>query len=246
MVSTIRDTLRAGGASAALKNLADVVGLTPAAQRPSRRPSPSPETRRLGSYDQACDNELIARFKQGDTEAFSHLFMRHRALVYRVTFRMTGNDTEAEDLTQTVFERAFANLGRYRPGALLTTWLYRVAVNTTLDHLKSARRRYEQSIDLHRFDEFESGRPGPEEAVLACDRRQLLERAVLALPEKYRTVVVLRDIEDRPYQEVAEILRLPLTTVKMRAIRARERLAAHVARASAPPRGRNGSTEHST
>ena len=140
---------------------------------------------------------------------------------------MTGSTADAEDITQVVFERVWHALGRFRTGeAQLSTWLYRVAANACLDHLKSAPRRRERGLEPEvAARQADVGR-SPEAQLAADQTRSRIEQALLALPEKYRVVVVLRDIEERSYEEIRAILELPITTLKMRAVRGREKLAA--------------------
>lgn len=174
-----------------------------------------------------ADTELIVRFQAGDGQAFRPLYQRHAPAVYRLALRMTGSTADAEDITQVVFERVWHALGRFRTGeAQLSTWLYRVAANACLDHLKSAPRRRERGLEPEvAARQADVGRSP--EAQLATDQtRCRIEQALLALPEKYRVVVVLRDIEERSYEEIRAILELPITTLKMRAVRGREKLAA--------------------
>jgi|JI10StandDraft_1071094.scaffolds.fasta_scaffold267111_2 RNA polymerase sigma-70 factor (ECF subfamily) len=174
-----------------------------------------------------ADTELIVRFQAGDGQAFRPLYQRHSPAVYRLALRMTGSTADAEDITQVVFERVWHALGRFRTGeAQLSTWLYRVAANACLDHLKSAPRRRERGLEPEvAARQADVGR-SPEAQLAADQTRSRIEQALLALPEKYRVVVVLRDIEERSYEEIRAILELPITTLKMRAVRGREKLAA--------------------
>lgn len=173
-----------------------------------------------------ADTDLITRFQAGDGQAFRPLYQRHSPAVYRLALRMTGSTAEAEDITQVVFERVWHALGRFRTGeAQLSTWLYRVAANACLDHLKSAPRRRERGFEPEQVVQADVGR-SPEAQLAAEQTRCRIEQALLVLPEKYRVVVVLRDIEERSYEEIRAILQLPITTLKMRAVRGREKLAA--------------------
>lgn len=180
------------------------------------------------------DEPLIRRFQAGDRTAFSALYERHYTRVFRVALRTLGDPTEAEDIAQEVFLRAWHALPAFEIRARLSTWLYRVTVNACLDHLKSGRRKYERQpadgfIEAHRGDS-----PTPAAQYAAEQRRSLVAQAVARLPEKYRIVIILRDIEERPYVEIEEILGLPVTTLKMRAIRGREMLAKLVERMTDP------------
>ncbi len=170
------------------------------------------------------DAPLIRRFQAGDTRAFGQIYELHYGRVYRVALRTLGDPTEAEDIAQKVFVRAWHALPDFEIRARLSTWLYRVTVNACLDHLKSGRRRYERQPAEGLLDRQEADGPTPAAQYLAEERKALVTTAVSRLPEKYRMVVILRDIEQRPYVEISEILSLPVTTLKMRAIRGREML----------------------
>ncbi|MEZ4465505.1 MAG: RNA polymerase sigma factor [bacterium] len=185
------------------------------------------------SLDDACpldevadDERLLGQILEGNGQAFDALYRRHAPRVFRLALRMTGSAADAEDLVQVVFERAWRALPRFRPGeARISTWLYRVTVNACLDQLKSARRQRERGLDADGLAHHADTRRGPEARLAGEQSRDLVERALLQLPEKYRVVVLLRDIEERPYQELRAILKLPITTLKMRAVRGREQLA---------------------
>lgn len=176
------------------------------------------------------DAPLIERFQAGDRAAFATIYERHYGRVLRVAWRMLGQQALAEDIAQEVFIRAWHALPDFEIRARLSTWLYRVTVNACLDHLKSGRRRYERQADEGVLEQRRAGDPSPQAQVIAAQREALVTEAVARLPAKYRAVVVLRDIEERPYKEIHEILGLPVTTLKMRAIRGRAMLAKLVER----------------
>lgn len=180
------------------------------------------------------DTPLIERFKAGDQAAFGIIYERHYARVLRVAWRMLGSRALAEDIAQDVFVRAYHALPEFEVRARLSTWLYRVTVNACLDHLKSGRRKYERTVEDGALERRSAGGPAPDEALLAEQRRALVAEGVNRLPEKYRVVVILRDIEERPYKEIRDILDLPVTTLKMRAIRGREMLARVIERMIEP------------
>jgi len=170
------------------------------------------------------DAPLIRRFQAGDSRAFGQIYELHYGRVYRVALRTLGDPTEAEDIAQVVFVRAWHALPDFEIRARLSTWLYRVTVNACLDHLKSGRRKYERQPVEGLLERREFDGPTPAARYLAEERRALVTTAITRLPEKYRMVVILRDIEQRPYVEISEVLSLPVTTLKMRAIRGREML----------------------
>ncbi len=186
------------------------------------------------SSEDRPDTPLIERFKAGDQAAFGEIYERHYGRVVRVAWRMLGSRAQAEDLAQDVFIRAYHALPDFEVRARLSTWLYRVTVNACLDQLKSGRRKYERPADDSALERRRSTDPGPDGAFAAEQRRQLVTEGITRLPEKYRVVIVLRDIEERPYKEIRDILGLPVTTLKMRAIRGREMLARVIERMVEP------------
>lgn len=180
------------------------------------------------------DLALVQRFQAGDRRAFEEIYRRHYDRVQRVAMRMVGDRTLAEDITQEVFVRAYRALPDFQTRAKLSTWLYRVTFNACADHLKSGRNRFERQAAEGLLERQESQAPSPVESIEAEQRREMVATAVQRLPEKYRMVVILRDIEERPYAEMAEVLDLPITTMKMRAIRGREMLARLIERMGDP------------
>jgi RNA polymerase sigma-70 factor (ECF subfamily) len=175
------------------------------------------------------ERRLIARCVAGDVEAFRPLVQRYQRLAFSVAFRMLGSSADAEDIAQQAFVDAFNALDRFRgegrPHAF-STWLLRIAVNRSKDVLKS-RRRTEQPLDreVHGGEAaFAYDPPTPEANASHGERRAHLGAALLKLPTKYREVLILRDAEDLSYEEIRGILRLPITTLKIRVVRGRAML----------------------
>ena len=161
------------------------------------------------------DRELVERYLRGDRAAFGRLVERHRRRVYNIAYRMLG-PTDAEDATQEVFVTCLRKLSGVRFESAFTTWLYRVTVNVCTDLLRKRSREqaWEEPPD----------RPVPDAtdtAGAAID----VQRALLQLPLEFRAPLVLHDIHDLPYEEVAECLGAPIGTVKSRIHRARVALA---------------------
>jgi RNA polymerase sigma-70 factor (ECF subfamily) len=177
----------------------------------------------------AEENRLIARCLAGEVEAFRPLVQRYQRLAFSVAFRMLGSRADAEDIAQQAFVDAFNALERFRGEGrthAFSTWLLRIAVNRSKDILKS-RRRTEEPLDRDvPGDEaaFAYDPPTPEANASRGERRERLEAALLELPTKYREVLILRDAEDLSYEEIRAILQLPLTTLKIRVVRARAML----------------------
>ncbi|MDK2855892.1 MAG: polymerase sigma-70 factor, subfamily [Bacillota bacterium] len=174
------------------------------------------------------DEVLVKECRRGSREAFAVLVERYQAKIYNLTYRLLGNADDAEELTQEAFCRAFAKLGEFRGEAAFSTWLYRIAHNLCLDELRRRQRRPVLSLSEHEMRRYLEEVPGenPEAAEL-CVRRAVLGRLqeVLAtLPPDQRTVLVLRDVQDLSYEEIAQIIGCSLGTVKSRLNRARRAL----------------------
>jgi len=179
------------------------------------------------------DVELVARFQEGDDTAFEWLVRRHQDAVFRTCLRFLGDYEEAVDCAQDVFVRVYKALRGFRREARFSTWLYRVAVNTCKNRASSLQfrtRRRMFSLDAARDPdgrtvEVKNGRSSPQREYEKKEERETLERAIRGLPEDQRAVVILRDIENLPYGEIARVTGLAQGTVKSKLFRARKRLA---------------------
>jgi len=174
---------------------------------------------------EAPDGDLVRRFLAGDAGAGTELITRHERRVYAVCLRVLGNPDDAADAAQDALLAMVRKLDGFRGEAAFTTWLYRVAMNVCYDHLRRAQRR----PVLHRVidDELpahESGPPVPDHADAIVDAR-LVEAALAEVPEDFRVAIVLADMQDLPYEEIAKVLDLPIGTVKSRVHRGRLALA---------------------
>ena len=172
---------------------------------------------------------LIRRCLSGDVEAFRPLVQRYQRLAFSVAFRMLGSRADAEDIAQQAFVDAFNALDRFDPDGrkhAFSTWLLRIAVNRSKDVLKSKRRTEEPLQREVRGSEaaFAYDPQTPEANASSGERRERLETALLKLPTKYREVLILKDAEDLSYEEIRGILQLPITTLKIRVVRARAQL----------------------
>jgi RNA polymerase sigma-70 factor (ECF subfamily) len=174
------------------------------------------------------ERELIERSRRGELRAFDLLVRRYEKQVYNTAYRLAGSYDGASDIAQEAFVRAWSNLRSFRGDASFSTWLYRIVTNVFLDERKKQRARPHQSLDeALALDEnlvtrqFEDGAPSPQEAAEGSERRDLLEQAILALPPPQRVMVVLYHTQGRSYEEIAEIMGLPMGTVKSRLNRAR-------------------------
>jgi RNA polymerase sigma-70 factor (ECF subfamily) len=171
------------------------------------------------------DSLLIEAARQGDKKAFGRLIRRHQKRLFRFVYGLTGSFDQTEDVVQDAFVRAYSAMDRFREGAEFYPWLSTIARNLAFNLLK----REERKESLDRKQEFgfdtESGEAGPLEKLLASEGQKRFYAALRKLPEKYRTVFVLRHFEDMNYQEIAQQLKIPVGTVDSRLHRARQTLA---------------------
>jgi len=171
------------------------------------------------------DAELVRRFLAGDTGAFTTLVERHQSRIYAVCLRILGNAEDAADATQDTLLSVVRKLDGFRGEAAFTTWVHRIAMNVCFDHLRRVQRQpaLQRVVD----DELpapELGDPVPDHADAVTDH-QLIAAALAAVPEDFRVAIVLADVQDLPYEEIAAVLGLPIGTVKSRVHRGRIALA---------------------
>ena len=187
---------------------------------------------RRTAYTEADDSALLRGFAARDPEAVRLLTERHNQRLFRAAWSILKNRSEAEDAVQSAYLRAFAAAGSFEGRSSLATWLTRIAINEALGRRRTAQRRLVALdggsvtvLDEYR-DKMMRGStftPAPE-ALAQNQLRGLLERAIAQLPETFRTVFVLREIEGMSVEDVAGALGIPAATVKTRDLRARRRL----------------------
>jgi len=176
------------------------------------------------------DIELIERALAGDQQAYREILKRYRAPLYNLLFRMVRNKMETEDLVQEAFIKAFASLSTFNDEYAFSTWLYKIAINNCIDHFRKKRLKtysLDKPIDSKDGEirrEFPDPTYQPDKTLLSKEKDKLIEEAIQNLPEKYRISIVLRHNEDKSYEEISQILNIPLGTVKARIFRAREML----------------------
>jgi len=185
----------------------------------------------MSIYDYSSDEVLIERFKEGDEFAFDLLVRRYEQKVYQLAYRLTNNPDDAADVAAEAFLRMYNSLKRFRGDAQLSTWLYRVVSNVFFDFRKREARHQHLPLEMPTDDDDEPYElPIEDESVdimghaLQKEQRRVLMEAIQQLPEYQRVMVVLFHIEERPYEEIAQILGLPLGTIKSRLNRARNAL----------------------
>jgi len=173
---------------------------------------------------------LIQRCLQGDQAAWDAVVRQHWRKVFNVAYKFVGKHDEAEDLTQDIFLKVFKSLNTFDRRANFQTWLISVSRNLCIDHYRSVRKE-RQTIDRNvDANELSPASPdvGPIVALEQRDRVLLLRQALAALPATLRTAVVMRDIQEWSYQEIADRLHLPEGTVKSRINRGRTELARQI------------------
>jgi RNA polymerase sigma-70 factor (ECF subfamily) len=180
----------------------------------------------LSNLSGVADRELVTRAVAGREDSFEELVRRYQRPIAAYVYRMVGDYDAALDLTQEVFIKVYNSLSRYRPEFKFSTWIYKIAHNSAVDHLRRHCTR-EQSL-MNEFDgeqcelPIESRRPSPEQESERAERRAEIEQVVQGLPTAYRELVLLRHSHDLSYDEIALVTGLPLGTVKNRLFRARE------------------------
>jgi RNA polymerase sigma-70 factor (ECF subfamily) len=165
------------------------------------------------------DELLVERAVAGDTEAFGEIVRRWERRIYALAYGILGREDEARDAAQETFVAAFRNLPNFRGEAKVSSWLHRIAVNQCVTRQRRAKVRGEISFEAEQEDgraQFASAHGSPASATEAGQRAEAVRRAVAALPQELREVVVLKEFEDLTFQEIADALDVPLSTVKSR------------------------------
>jgi len=163
--------------------------------------------------------ELVTRSQQGDTGAYDQLVGAYQHRIFSLAYRITGNREDAWDAAQEAFLKAYRNLRGFHGRAAFSTWLYRIAVNASLDVVRRRPAQPPESLDvpLVALDD-------PADEVLRSDLQQRIHRAIAGLPVEQRLVIVLRDLQGLRYEEIAGALQIPVGTVRSRISRGREML----------------------
>jgi len=181
--------------------------------------------------DNTEELDLLMRARRGDLSAYDELVRRHQQRIYATIYHMTANHEDANDLAQDTFIKAFAALKSFKGGSSFYTWVYRIAVNKTLNFLKSRKRHAAMSLndlDLHAEND-------PDLVALVSDKtprrdaqlselQEKLNEAMLKLSEQHRLVVTLHDVQGVPHEEIAKIMDCNVGTVRSRLFYARQQL----------------------
>ncbi len=169
----------------------------------------------------APDDVLVRSCLAGDSSAFRHLIDRHQSRLYSFAYSLVENGEEARDVVQETFIAAYQALPRYVPQGTFHAWLHKIAMNQCLRRLRSRKKTVAwDDVDPLMTDPS----PGPEESLFSEESRRAVRDAIRRLPDDYRVVVALRYDTQLSYQEIAETLGVPVTTVETRLFRAKEKL----------------------
>lgn len=169
---------------------------------------------------------MLAR--KGDQRAFAELVELYKDKIYHLAYRMLNNRHEAEDVVQDTFLRVYKNLERYDENQKFSTWIYRIGTNLCIDRLRKRKPTY--SLDAEMNDQegidgyamIPSEDRTPETEYMLSETQQMIRQAIDTLPAKYKTVMILRYLQDLSLQEISDVLDMPVTTIKTRVHRGRE------------------------
>lgn len=226
----------ASALSAALDDLASSAGcLSQDALLDDSHPVSSGLDDQLSSDDRLLpdDRQLIVQLQAGQEQAYELLLARFQQPVYNLVYRLLNDPTETSDVVQEVFLKVFRSISSFRQQSALKTWIYRIAIHESYNHRRWFSRHRRQEVELDAEDEAGSrvwNEPvadrgyDPYVLLLNEERHQMLEEALREINPVFRSALVLRDMEDASYEEIAEILQISLGTVKSRILRGREAL----------------------
>ena len=178
-------------------------------------------------FDKHQDLKTIRRCKRGEEAAFAEILDRYRGAIYNLCYRMTRNSEDARDLGQEVFIKVFSLLDRFDESYAFSSWLFRIATNHCIDHLRRNRLRFlslegGQGADGEEFEfQIPAKGPGPDTVLERKEAVDRLEEIIAELPPHYKAITLLRHDQELSYEEISGILDLPLGTVKARIHRAR-------------------------
>ncbi len=176
------------------------------------------------------DNEIIRRVLGGETSLFELIMRRHNQRIYRTVRAIVRDESEAEDVMQQAYINAYTHLGQFEERASFSTWLTRIAINEAFARVRPRPLRIADDMDDTAMEQIQSSEPDPEQQLASAELRALVESEIAALPESYRIVLMLREVEGLDTREVAECLGVSEDVVKTRLYRAREILRDNVYR----------------
>jgi RNA polymerase sigma-70 factor, ECF subfamily len=172
------------------------------------------------------DAQLVKASQQGNQDAFAFLVQRHQRRVFTMVLRMLQDYEEASEITQNTFLAAWQGLPAFRGEACFTTWLYRIAYNCALQQLERRKREraLQAAMEVEQILEGVNREKRAEDILERRDRQAIVREQIEKLPAKYRSVLILRHLQERTYEEMADILTMPIGTIKTQLFRARHLL----------------------
>ena len=179
-------------------------------------------------YSEQLDEDLVLRVQQGDKSAFDLLVIKYQHRIIQLVNRYVKDPSEAQDVAQEAFIKAYRALGNFRGDSAFYTWLYRIAINTAKNYLVSrSRRSSDYQVDIQDAEALENapqlqGMETPERLLLNQEIIDTIKTAIDKLPEEMRIAIMLREFEGMSYEEIAEAMDCPVGTVRSRIFRARE------------------------
>jgi RNA polymerase sigma-70 factor (ECF subfamily) len=182
----------------------------------------------MGS-DSISDAEYVRRIQRGETETFEILVRRHEKVIFNLLYRMLGDYDDAAETAQEVFLSAYRAIRQFRGDANFSTWLYRIALNHATTRRKSTISRRQRLVPIEGADLVDHVDVGPAESLEKKEIRERVQRALNELDPEDAMVILLRDLQDIAYEDIARVLKVPVGTVKSRLHRARQALKTRLA-----------------
>lgn len=177
------------------------------------------------------DFELLAKFKKGDQQAFELLVRKYKTTVFNTIYSIMGNAQEADDIAQEVFLKVYTKADSFKGESSFSTWLYRITVNRCVDELRrrknkiiSCETEFNQEEKLKLKDVLASRENDITEKLRQKELQDIIQKAVNSLPEKYRIILTLKEIEGLSYKEISQVMKISLAKVKIWLFRARQKL----------------------
>jgi len=175
------------------------------------------------------DAECVRRLLQGEAEAFETLVRRHQKAIFNLVYRMLGDYDEAAEVSQETFLSAYRSIGQFRGDANFSTWLYRIAINHASTRRRGLAKWQQRTVPLETTEPVSEQELDPADAAEQKEIQQLVQKALNGLEASDAMIILLKDLQDVPYEEVARVLDVPVGTVKSRLHRARKALRSRLA-----------------
>lgn len=177
------------------------------------------------------ESKLIKRCKAGDIDSFEELIENYQLMAYNIAYKLLNNQEDAKDVTQEALIKVYKSIGKFRGDSNFSTWIYRIVYNSAIDFIRKQKKSNTYSIDKELESEDGSYKRDiaddkyiPEKVYEEKEKKELVHKALNSLPDKYRGVLILRDIHYFSYDEISNITKVPVGTVKSRINRGRQKL----------------------